>query len=139
MTDIYKMLIDEWSKQNNAESNFSFEGSPVGEKTLSTLFYEQILKRALARLSSCAAQNSVGASSEDQDLQRYAALAESIKPTYSNAVSSGFEHKEIEELEMQVIEKIPPNVFSSWVMLVLEKDVLPNAPNLERVFVTQGF
>lgn len=139
MSHVYKSLVNDWCAKKMEEVSFLYEGDPISKTTLSALFYEQILKGALARLASCVGEGLSHNSGGFTNLEHYEKLAASIAPIYQQAVTPGFSKQPAEDDELDIIRSIPPETFSRWVVLALEMDVLPNRTQLEQVFVTEGF
>lgn len=135
--DKYDSLIEKWvESKERAGLAFSHDDSPMGAGTIIYLFNEQIAKRTLARMCCCigSAKNTL---SKDGD--EHAKIVDILKPFYSKAVVMGYEYEPITSEEERVLEEIPPKLFSGWLVLMLNRDVLPNASHLENVFVTEAF
>ncbi|MGP9666987.1 hypothetical protein [Psychrobacter sp. AOP31-A1-22] len=137
MSKEYNNLIKKWVKAKNAKSiTFSFNGDNMAEASITALFHEQIIKRTLARLACCVGNGSVQAR---EDISGYAKLAQLIQPIYNDALGVQYEYGPMTEEESALVSQLPTQVFSRWLVLMLERDVLPNAGKLENVFITRDF
>lgn len=137
MSKEYNNLIKKWVKAKTAKNiTFSFDGDIMGEASITVLFHEQIIKRTLARLACCVGNGSVEVNDGSSD---YAKLAQLIQPIYNDALGMQYEYNPMTEEEVALVSQLPTQVFSRWLVLMLERDVLPNARKLENVFITRDF
>lgn len=137
MSKKYNKLIKQWVKAKNKQGViFTFKGDDVGEASIPVLFHEQIIKRTLARLACCVGG---GSNEKGEGVSSYSKLAQLIQPFYDDAVRMQYEYNPMTEEELELISLLPVQVFSRWLVLMLERDVLPNAGKLENVFVTRDF
>jgi hypothetical protein len=137
MSKQYNKLIKQWVKAKNTKGiSFLFNGDDVGEASIPALFNEQIVKRTLARLACCVGSGSIEVS---DGMSGYTKLAELIQPIYNDALSVQYEYTPMTDQELELVALLPTQVFSRWLLLTLERDVLPNARKLENVFVTRDF
>jgi len=137
MSKQYNSLIKQWVKASKAKGSvFTYDGDDMSEASITALFHEQIVKRTLARLACCIGNGSVEA---NEDISGYAKLSELIQPIYEEALGVQYEYKPLTSEESELIEGIPVQIFSRWLVLMLERDVLPKSNSLENVFVTREF
>lgn len=136
MSDKYEPLIKAWADRvvSNDNARFVFSGAPIDSNSFSVLFYEQITKRALKKLSICVANTDL-AEDKYADLN---SMIETVEPIYKNLFDDRYIHASMDDEDSDIADELPEKTFAGWIIYILENDVLPFATTLEKVFIDEA-
>lgn len=130
MLERYELLIKLWADDasNNDGVFFKYAKRDSDGESISLLFTEAVIKRALQKLVLCVSSNNIEAG-------KYKAiddLREVIEPLRSKVLDEDYIYSEVDEEDLSVIEILDENEFSNWVIYVLKHSLLPMSQSLEK-------
>lgn len=121
---IIKVFADIASKDG---ITFTYDGRSVDGESISLLFSEAIIKRALKKLVLCVSKNTL-------EIDKYKALNDVknvTEPLHSKILDDEYIYSEISEEDLSVIKALDEKTLFNWIIYVMKNELFPMAFKLE--------
>lgn len=128
MLDRYELMIKVFVDIVSKDGiGFTYDGRSVDGESISLLFSEAIIKRALKKLVLCVSKST-------SEIEKYKALNDIkniTEPLHSNILDDGYIYSELSEVDLSVIQALDEKILFNWIVYVMRYELFPMASHLE--------
>lgn len=128
MLNRYELMIKVFADIAAKEGiGFTYDGRSADGESISLLFSETIIKRALKKLVLCVSKST-------SEIEKYKALNDVkniTEPLHSKILNDTYVYSEIDEEDLSVITALDEKTLFTWIIYVMRYELFPMASHLE--------